>query len=322
MRVLVTGGAGFIGSHLVDLLVSEGHEVTVLALPGENRANVEARPVTFVEGDVRDRAAVRSACAGAEVVFHLAARTDLAGRSLAEYDVNVAGTEAVLAACVAERVRRLVFFSSMLAVALTKRADPVDETFTGEPDSLYGRSKRAAEELVRASGVPHAILRPTLVYGPRERSTMYAFFRALRRRQFVLIGPDVLQSFVYVRNVAAAAYSAGTHPGAENGTFFVSDARPYALSEFAAKAAGALGVRLWPVRVPMTVGLAAGSACDAVARVIGRELPLSSRRVRTMTTPYVYSIDAARRAFGYDATWSLEAGVAETASYYLERSLL
>ena len=322
MRTFVTGGAGFIGSHLVDLLADRGHQVTVLARPGEGLENLAPGRARVLEGDVRDRAALARGCEGAELVFHLAARTDLAGSSLADYDVNLAGTDAVLEAARGAGVGRLVFFSSMLAVGLTGRSEPIDEGRLDEPQSWYGRSKRVGEEKVRAAGVPFTIVRPTLVYGPRERSTMLAFFRAVRRRQFLLIGPDVLQSFLYVGNLVVAAADAALHPAAAGGTFFVSDARPYTLAEFARGAARAMGVGLWPVRLPRPVALAAGTALDAAARVIGRELPLSARRVHTMTTPYVYSIEAARRAFGYAAPWSLEAGVAETARWYRAHHLV
>lgn len=322
MRTLVTGGAGFIGSHLVDLLVEGGHEVGVLVRPGEQAGELPRGKVRMFEGEVHDAGAVRAAAAGADVVYHLAARTDLAGSSLEDYDVNARGTELVLAAARNAQCRRIVFFSSMLAVGLTGRKDPIDEQSTDESPSWYGRSKRLGEEMVRGSGIPFTIIRPTLVYGPRERSTMHGFMKAVYRRRFMLIGADVVQSFAYVKNVARAAYDASLAEGAAGGTFFVSDARPYTLAEFASAAARALGVRPLPLRLPFPVALASGYICDAIGRVVGRELPLSVRRVRTMTTHYVYSIEAARRAFRYEPRYALETALAETARWYLERGLL
>lgn len=321
MKVLVTGGAGFIGSHLVDRLLAGGHDVVVLDVAAPP-AELGWTAVTTIRGDVRDREAVRRAMAGVELVFHLAARTDLAGAALADYDVNLAGTENVAAEARAAGVRRLVFFSSMLAVGLTGRRDPLDETSTLAPQSRYGESKLHGEATVRGCGVPFTIVRPTLVYGPRERATMHAFMSAVYRHRFLLIGPDVLQAFVYVGNLVAAAHDAAFHPGAEGGTYFVSDASPYTLAEFAGAAAAALRVRLPPFRLPLPIARAAGALFDVGARIAGRELILSSRRVGTMTTHYVYSIERARRDFGYAPPFGLDAAVAASARWYLERGLL
>ena len=322
MRALVTGGAGFIGSHLVDLLLERGEDVSVLLGPGEQASESSKGRVRVFEGDVRDATVVGAAAEGADVIFHLAARTDLRGVALEDYAVNTRGTEIVLAAARQARSRRVIFFSSMLAVALTGRTDPIDERWSEEAASWYGRSKRLGEEMVRASGVPFSILRPTLVYGPRERSTMHGFLKAVYRRRFILIGDDVFQTFAYVKNVARAAYDASRAEAAAGATFFVSDARPCTLAEFSNTAASALGVRPWKLRLPVPLALAGGYVCDAIGALVGRELPLSVRRVRTMTTHYVYSIEAARRAFGYSPPYTLEAALAETAQWYLERGLL
>lgn len=321
MRALVTGGAGFIGSTLVDRLRAHGVEPVALDLPGRSRENLPS-DVRLIEGDVRDPAAMRRAAEGVDLVFHLAARTDLAGRSVAEYDTNVAGTRAVAEAARAAGARRLLFVSSMLAVGPTGTLAPIDEASTRETPSAYGKSKREGEALVRASGVPYTILRPTLVYGPRERATMYAMFRAIRERKFLLIGGDYTQSFVHAWNVADAAIAAALHPGAAGGTYFVSDERPYTLAEFAGTVADALGVRLWPVRLPLAAARAAGWAFDRAAALAGHELILSSRRVATMTTHYVYSVDAARRGFGFVPGVGLREGVRETAAWYVAHGLL
>jgi nucleoside-diphosphate-sugar epimerase len=322
MRALVTGGAGFIGSHLVDHLLERGEDVSVLLRPGEQPSELPQGRVRLFEGDVRDAKVVCAAAESADVIFHLAARTDLRGSTLEHYSVNTRGTEVVLAAAREARCRRVIFFSSMLAVALTGRKDPIDERWTEEAASWYGRSKRVGEELVRASGIPFSILRPTLAYGPRERSTMHGFLKAIYRRRFMLIGNDVLQTFAYVKNVARAAYDASRAEAAAGATFFVSDARPCTLAEFAGAAASALGVRPLKMRLPVPLALAGAYLCDAIGGLIGRELPLSVRRVRTMTTHYVYSIEAARRAFGYSPPYMLEPALAETARWYLERGLL
>ena len=317
MRALVTGGAGFIGSHLCDLLRRERHDVTALLRPGESRQNIEHLDATVVECDVLDQARLDRLVPECDVVYHLAARTDLDGNAPADYDVNTRGTENVLRTAEARRVERFVLYSSMLAVPLTRRSEPVDESFDGANHTAYGRSKREAERVVAAGGVPWTVIRPTLVFGPRERSTMRAFARAVQRRQFRLIGRDVPQSYVYVKNLVHATYQASLAPQAAGEGFFVSDRRPYTLAEFAQAAAGALGVPLARTRVPKSLAMLAAWALWTYGQICRVRVPLFPSRVRTLTTPYVYSIEKARRVFDYDPPYELVEAWRETADWYL-----
>lgn len=318
MRALVTGGAGFIGTHLVNELLARGFEVIVLDLREALQASAStAGGLRMLRADVRDEGAVAEAIAGADLVFHLAARADLAGRSAADYDANLRGTETVCNAARRAGVSRFVFFSSMLAVGLTGSTAPIDESSELEAGSWYGRSKRMGEAIVSGGGLSYTILRPTLVYGPGERATMFAFMEAVYSKRFVLIGRDVLQSFAFVKNVVHAAIEAALHPKAAGGTYFVSDDRPYTLAEFARTAANELGVPLRRWRLPKPVALAGGYVFDLAGAALGRDLILSSRRVRTMTTHYVYSIEAARSSFGYEPPWKLQRSMRETAAEFL-----
>ena len=322
MQCLVTGGAGFIGSHLTEHLLSEGHEVTVLARPGESLDNLAGLPVRVVHGDLLDPAGLRRLDLRAQILYHLAARTDLDGTAIDEYRVNTEGTRNVCQVARQCEVQRLVFYSSMLAVGLTGSREPISEAHTASNPVIYGQSKRIGEEIVASSGVPWTVIRPTLVFGPRERSTMMAFFRAIKRRQFMLIGDDVWQSFVYVKNLVHATYQASICPAAAGRVYFIDDARARTLAEFATAAARACGTSLNPVRLPRAVAMAGAVVLEAIQRVLGIRVPLTPSRVRTMTTHYVYSTERARADFGYAPPHDLERATAETAQWYLERGLL
>lgn len=319
---MVTGGAGFIGSHLVERILRDGHSVTVVLKPDESDANLVGLAVRTITCNILDKQSLTASCDGVDIVFHLAARTDLDGQSLADYEVNLRGTQNIVAAAEAHAVKRLVFYSSMLAVPLTGTIDAVNEDFNEAATSYYGMSKREGERIVSTGRTPWTVIRPTLVFGPRESSTMRAFFSAVKRRHFMLIGPDVLQSFVYVKNLVEATYAAALAPEAAGQVFFVSDDRPYTLAEFAAAVAHAFKVDLMPIRLPVSVAMVAAYVLGAAKQVLRIPVPLTPSRVRTMTTHYVYSIEKARSLFGYRAPYNLLTSVHETADWYEERHLL
>jgi nucleoside-diphosphate-sugar epimerase len=156
MRLAITGGTGFVGSHLVNAAVAAAHDIAALT-----RREQPARPqVTWVSGDLQDRAALEKLVDGADAVIHVAGV--ISGGSAAAFDKgNVEGTLTMLAAATAGGVRRFVHVSSLAA---------------REPKlSLYGASKQRAEELVHSSGLDWAIVRPPAVYGPGDRETLELF---------------------------------------------------------------------------------------------------------------------------------------------------
>jgi UDP-glucose 4-epimerase len=228
MRCLVTGGAGFIGSNLVDALLARGDEVTVVddVSTGrrENLALARTAGARLVETDVRDRAALAEAfdAAGPEVVFHLAAQIDVR-RSTADpaFDaaVNVGGTINVLDAAQAVGARRVVNTSSGGAIYGESRVIPAPEDHPIAPEAPYGQSKWAAEgycELYgRLHGLSTASLRYGNVYGPRqdplgEAGVIAIFCNLVREGGTATIFGDGLQTrdYVYVGDVVAANLAA------------------------------------------------------------------------------------------------------------------
>ncbi len=228
-RVLVTGGAGFIGSHLVDALLERGYAVRVLDnLSTGHRANLAhvAGNIEFLEQDVRDESACRHATSGVDVVFHLAALASVA-RSMHEpaltHDVNVTGTLTLLEACRRNDVRRVVFSSSSSvygdAPVLPKRED-----LELEPRSPYAVSKLAGEQYVlayaRAAFLEGVALRYFNIFGPRQDPAgPYAavipllMSAAARGEEFTILG-DGHQSrdFTHVRNAVHANLCAAESP--------------------------------------------------------------------------------------------------------------
>jgi len=217
-KALVTGGAGFIGSHVVETLLREGWRVTVVDdLSGGDRANLPAG-VPFVACDIAGTALMPVCVDGRfDAVIHCAAQTSVP-RSMAEpaFDrrVNLVGTENVLRCAKETGVGRVVFFSSGGAI-YGDTAVRADETTLPAPLSPYGVHKLAAEGYVTLSGLSYAILRPANVYGPRQRAgtdggVIATFVDRLSRGAALLINGDgeQVRDFVYVADVAAAVRSA------------------------------------------------------------------------------------------------------------------
>jgi UDP-glucose 4-epimerase len=227
MKCMVTGGAGFIGSHLVEALLRNGQEVYVFDnFSTGKRENLAGLPVTVIEGDMRDPGRVQSALRGMELVFHLAALSSVT-RSVHDpvttHAVNVTGTLALLEACRKVKVARVVYASSS-SVYGDSPALPKQEDMTPSPLSPYAVSKLVGEYYCRmywqAFGLETVCLRYFNVFGPRQDpASEYAaviprFIRAaLQREQPVIYGDGTqTRDFTYVEDVARANLAAATRP--------------------------------------------------------------------------------------------------------------
>lgn len=224
MRTLVTGGAGFIGSNVVNLLLKRGYDVVVLDdLSSGYRDNLVPE-ASFHEADVRDAAAVHAAATGSSAILHLAASVGNK-RSIEEprhdAEVNVIGMVSVLEAARAHGIDKVVFSSSAGIFGELKTL-PIDEDHPQDPDSPYGVSKLAAEKLAlvynKLYGMHNVCLRYFNVYGPHQRYDAYGNVipifaeRALRGRDLIVFGDgEQTRDFVHVRDVARANVAAVEH---------------------------------------------------------------------------------------------------------------
>jgi len=221
MRVLVSGGAGFLGSHLVDALVAKGDEVVVLDnLHRGSVANVaehlRTQAIRFIQADIRDYAAVVGAAAGAEVVYHLAAQSNVIGASndpAYTLTTNADGTYNVLKAAARKGVRRLVFSSSR-EVYGEPESIPVPESAQLAAKNVYGASKVAGEAYCSVwqgkAGLDCQVLRFANVYGPRDRDRVVPIWleRASRGDPLELYGGEQVIDFVWVGKAVEALLAA------------------------------------------------------------------------------------------------------------------
>lgn len=223
MRILVTGGAGFIGSHLVDRLVRErSGEVSVLDNFSRGRMEHLAQSqnqIRIIRGDIRDRTLVREAMSGVHMVYHLAAQSNVLGAVQDldySFETNVVGTYEVLRAAAAAGVSRVVYASSR-EVYGEPASMPVPETAPLAPKNAYGVSKAAAEMYCRLfgdSGLEVLILRLANVYGPRDRDRVIPLFaaQALAGEPLTVFGNGKILDFLWIEDLLDVLCQASQRP--------------------------------------------------------------------------------------------------------------
>jgi len=250
-RILVTGGAGFIGSHLVDELVKEGFEVNVLDNLSTGRIenikhHLEKGCFNFIEGNILERKDVEKALEDAEAVFHLAAITSVPysiKHQKVTYEVNVDGTRNLLDACLRSSVERFIYLSTC-AVYGEPEYLPVDENHPTNPISPYAESKLKAEqacmEFQEAYGLKTTILRPFNIYGPRQRNDWYGgvianFIERLREGKQPLIYGDGKQTrdFIYIDDAVRAFMTALNRDDAVGRIFNIATGIPTSIDRLA-----------------------------------------------------------------------------------------
>jgi UDP-glucose 4-epimerase len=258
MRALVTGGAGFIGSHIAHRLIETGHQVVVLdnffSGHRSNLAAIEGR-IRLVEGDVRDAATVEKCADGCDVVFHEAAIVSVplsVERPQESHDVNIQGTLNVLQAARKAKVRRVVFASSA-AIYGEEPTLPKVETMRAEPMSPYGVEKIAGEHYLatwsKLFGIESVALRYFNVFGPRQDprsaySGVISIFvdRIVAGRPITFYGDGTqCRDFVYVEDVVQANLLAATRAGVSGRVYNVARGRRTTLSELASLVEAAAG---------------------------------------------------------------------------------
>jgi nucleoside-diphosphate-sugar epimerase len=324
MRIAITGGTGFIGSHIVEALAAKGHVVTCLARNPEKEKIFDGLPVRFVHGNLDSPEALSSLVERQDAVIHAAGLTK-AG-SFEEYvRANVEGTERLLEAMrtSSPAPRRLVFFSSAEAMGPSPGGEPLTEDAEPKPFTAYGRSKVMAEECVErlSREIPVTIIRPPAVYGPRDKDVAI-LFRLLSRGLQPVVRPLPSFSVLYVKNLAAAVCQIveGVRDGVRS--YFLTDGTPCSWLEFGCLIARALGKKPLRLRIPRSVIHAIAGFAGFLTAITGKSGILSRDKIEALIGTWVVSDERARRELGYSPSYSTEQGIAETAAWYRESGWL
>ncbi len=303
-KTLVTGGTGFLGSHLVRALAERGDELRLLVRRGRELAFLERVEFERAEGDVRDRDSVRRAMEGIERVFHVAGSTSMRrGDRDRVFAVNVEGTRNVMEEALKAGVARAVHTSSVSAIGPAEPGGTADESQLFPPRGIgvgYVDSKHAAEDAalsVGARGLPLVIVNPSFVFGPDDPNpsgTSNALIRRLLlRRVFAYVDGGL--NVVDVRDVALGHLLADER--GHEGERYILGGRNFTLHRLFVDIARIAGVPAPPVRVPGRAALA-GVGLLEVSR-IPQPLPTSSDEVRSGMLWWTYRNDKARVQLGF-----------------------
>jgi nucleoside-diphosphate-sugar epimerase len=308
--VLVTGGTGFLGRRIVERLLLQGRQV---AVAGRTPApDLERRGVRFIRAPLEDAAGIRAACAGAETVFHVAAKVGFWGSHSEYYTANVLGTRAVIEGCREHGVTRLVQTSTPSVVYNGRDLSGVNESLplTTRCPSPYPLTKAAAEAEVLAANSPALMtvaLRPHLIWGPGDPHLVPRILARARAGRLRIVGQGRNRvDMVHVENAAEAhlaAERALDTPGCAAGghAYFITDGKPVVLWEWINALLAALGEPPVTRRISLGAARALGLACEAVwgALRLKGEPPMTRFVAAELAKDHWFDISAARRDLGY-----------------------
>ena len=314
MRALVTGATGFVGSHLVDALQRRGATVTALARSADKAASLTSQGVRVVAGHLHDETALLQAARDQDVVYHVAGV--IAARNEAEFlRANRDGTKHVVAAAESAGTRNFVFVSSLAAGGPSPRGLALDGSEPPRPVTSYGRSKLASEEVVRSSRLQWSIVRPPMVYGPRDRE-VFKVFRLVRYGIAPLFGDGTQElSAVHAADLANALVLASEAPTGK--TYVACHPEVFTSAEFARLVGRTMERSVRTLKVPPLLGRALLSVTEATARLTGQTTILTADKANEFfqaawtgdPTPLI-------RDTGWQPAYDLQAGMADTYHWY------
>jgi nucleoside-diphosphate-sugar epimerase len=322
--ILVTGTAGFIGSHLAELLLERGCNVRGFDRLKTDLAYGKDRNVTYFVGDVCDVPSLEPAVKNADYIFHLAALQT--GRHSPEefFRVNVQGTVNMLEACcrVALNIKKFVYISSISAAGPRKNYEVLTEDSTCLPRDPYGRSKLKAEELVLeySKKIPVTIIRPSLVYGPRDRNplTVLKYMKMVNKGFYLSRGPyNKYSSHIYVKDLAEGLVTAAESDRSSGQKYFLCSDMPTTYDEICVLTAEALQKKVLKITIPSF--LLKGKA---FLNSIGERKANADSSTKNIPEYWICDGAKAKRELGVQTHTSLAEGITKTAKWYLQEGWL
>ena len=318
MKAFVTGGTGFIGSHLADRLIEMNAYEEVRCLIRSNEKWLKGKQFTRIQGDLDDLTVLRKAVQDVDVIFHIAGRVKAPTYEELKH-ANVDTTENLLRIAQKEGVSKVVVLSSLAAVGPSENG-PVTEATPMNPISNYGKSKKQMESLIHELSdgeMSITILRPPAVYGPRE-DQIYSFFKMVNNRICPIIGdgqhPKI--SMIYVGDVINGIMKAVDQKTPGVHTYFVSGPEVYTWNQIRGTTSKVLGKKALPIYVkPKLVKSIAGTV-EKAASFFGVYPVLNKEKAKELILEWTCSSEKAREELGYTPEYSLGEGISRTIHWY------
>lgn len=289
MKFLITGGSGFIGTNLIEHLLDKGHEVLNLDIV---KPKIRRHDAFWKQVDICDRQALTEAVLAfqPDYIINLAARTDLNGTTLQDYDAEIGGVDNMLSVIrQLPDMKRAVFASSMYVCEPGYKPKDFDDY---APHTVYGEAKVITEKKVKDSGMTQSwtIVRPTSIWGPWFGEPYNNFFRIVRSRLYFHMGSKACnKTYGYVENAVYQMMSIieADEEKVNHRVFYLGDYNPYNITEWANEVAREFGVHI--PRIPYFLFVMAAKFGDLLKRV-GVRFPMTSFRLHNMTTDNVHDL--------------------------------
>jgi nucleoside-diphosphate-sugar epimerase len=321
MKILVTGGTGFTGCHLVRRLLEKGHKIKVLDNEkGLFYDELEKKGAEIRLGSVVDESVLRSVIPGCDVVYHLAAafrKINLPQK--AYWDINVEGTRRVLQIAQDSGVPKVIYCSTQ-GVHGHIDNPPGDENSPIEPEDYYQRTKyegeRAAEPFIR-NGMDVTILRPTAMYGPEDPGRFVMLYRRIAKGTFPIFGKGkALYHPLYIDNFIDAFELALEKPEAKGQTYLIGDDKYYEIKDIIEEVGRIMDVDLKIKYYPFWPLYAVSSIVEFLYKPLRKNPPLFRRRAHWFIQDRAFKIDKAKRELGYVSKIDLTEGLRRTYEWY------
>ena len=322
--ILVTGGNGFLGSHLCSRLQEQGYQVRILARRHGNEAPREG--CTTIWGDIRDAAVVDQAVEGADRVIHTVSNFRHGGSDKGEaHAINVLGTRYVLEACHRHGVQQLIHCST-IGVHGDVKEIPATESTPFNPGDLYQETKLEAElevhRFAEEKGLNVTVIRPISLMGPGD-NRMLKLFRMIKKGRFVKIGPcSAFFQPAYIDDVVDGFLLCLANQQAMGEVFIIGGDEYVSLEVLFTLIAEEMAVTPPRVRIPLRPVLRLASWCEAVCVPLGINPPLHRRRVRFFQNNRAFRVDKAKERLGYAPKVSLREALRRTIAWYEQEGWL
>ncbi len=325
-KVLVTGGQGFLGSHIVTKLLDEGKKVRVLARPSKESNSDLAKGVEIEYGDIRDSKAVEDAVNGVDIIIHVVSNFRKGGSDKKEaYDINVGGTLNVLAAAQKYNVKQIIHCST-IGVHGTVLEIPATETTAFNPTDLYQETKLIAEKKVwdfyKKTGLPVTVIRPISLFGPGDKRMLKLFSMIQKERFFIVGDGNVYFHPAYIDDVVQGFILCLNNEKAFGEVFIIGGDEYTTLNRLCELIAQELGVKPPRMRVPLKPVLALATLIETICEPFNISPPLHRRRVSFFQNNRAFSIDKARKILDYEPHFSLDEIIRKTIQEYRKEGWL
>lgn len=324
MKAFVTGGTGFIGSHLVDKLLQSGEFSEVRCLVRSSDKWLTGKNFTKISGDLSDFVALSKGIKGVDVVFHLAAIVKAPTQK--EFTTaNVEATENIIRIAQKNNVNNIVVLSSLAAVG-PSNGTPVTEGSSYNPVSMYGRSKVEMEEKIHEIAKKNdsiKIIRPPAVYGPRE-DQIFTYFKTFSKGLSTIIGdgnqPPV--SMVYVSDLVEGILKSSQKEDAGIHTYFITGPKPNTWNQIHGITAKVMGKKAIKLKIKPSIVLKVGNVIENVASLFGKYPVVNKEKAKELILEWTCSSQKAEQELGYKAEVSIQEGISRTIHWYKKHNWL